>query len=187
MVDPWILLGVSWRPSFDTGCTPTILVIPYIYTIWLLYKCFWLTFFTSGCVFQALHSFPGIRCVLCPLLCCSGMCHWPSCLLLPTLYHCNSLCCCRSGITSNDKLFYVNILTSEVIFVFKWVSFLCSIMANAIYSWLFSVPLSSCFLFTLLFWLNKGILLANMSKISTVSWMLNATICQCIDSIKELS
>ena len=51
---------------------------------------------------QALYSIPWIWRVLCRFLRCTGMYNWDRCLLLPSMYYCTSICCGRSGTSSNS-------------------------------------------------------------------------------------
>lgn len=62
------------------------------------------------CFLQALYNFFGIWCVLCCYLCCRGMCHWNSCLLLSAMYNCTLICSGRSG---NSHDFFVLFFSHE--------------------------------------------------------------------------
>lgn len=64
-------------------------------------KTLYLPLLTSPFLSQAMYNFPGIRRVFCRYLCCCGMFGWACCLLLSTLYYCNTIRRCRSGIFFN--------------------------------------------------------------------------------------
>lgn len=55
------------------------------------------TFDRNICDLQVMYSLSWFWCFLCRFLCCAGLCHWYRCLLLSSMYHCTSLCCCRPG------------------------------------------------------------------------------------------
>lgn len=103
LVDHRFLLGVCRWPNYGSWCSSALLVCadtsnPYQIKLWQKNKRKKSNALML-CDAQAFHNLLGIRCVLCGLLCCSGLCHWNCCVLLPSLYHCHIVCCDRPGMS----------------------------------------------------------------------------------------
>lgn len=115
LVDYWILLGISWWSSFSPRFSSALLVCPLslsfstclnIFSFMMywsfskstdIYLFFVEYLWPNICALQVMYSLSWFWCFLCRFLCCAGLCHWYRCLLLSSMYHCTSLCCCRPG------------------------------------------------------------------------------------------